>query len=78
MSGATSSKTCELKVEGMMCGSCEWAVESAMGREKGFVSARVSHGNGKAIVKYDPSQTSPQMLAKAVTERSGYKAATME
>lgn len=65
---------CTLKVTGMTCGGCESAVKLAAKRVDGVKSVTASAKSGTADVTYDPSKTSPEAIAKAVTANSGFKA----
>jgi copper chaperone len=65
---------CILKVTGMTCGGCAAAVKSAAKKVDGVKEAVVSYDKGVAEVTYDPAKTTPQAIAQAVTERSGFKA----
>lgn len=65
---------CTLKVTGMTCGGCEAAVKMAAKRVDGVTSATASAKSGTAEVNYDPSKTSPDAIAKAVSTSSGFKA----
>lgn len=65
---------CTLKVTGMTCGGCEGAVKIAAKSVDGVKSATASHKTGTAEITYDPAKTSPDAIAKVVTEKSGFKA----
>lgn len=65
---------CKLKVTGMTCGGCEGAVKLAAKRVDGVKSVTASYKTGTAEVTFDPSKTSPDAIAKAVTDKSGFKA----
>jgi copper chaperone CopZ len=71
-----TSKTavCTLKITGMTCGGCAAAVKSAAKKVHGVKDAQVSYEQGRAEVTYDPARTTPDAIAKAVTERSGFTA----
>ena len=40
----------------------------------GVSDAKVSYKKGVAEVTYDPAKTSPAAIAKAITQKSGFKA----
>lgn len=63
-----------LSVTGMTCGGCEVAVRMAAQKVNGVKEAIVSYEKRTAEVIYDPLKTTPQAIAKAITERSGFKA----
>lgn len=65
---------CVLKVSGMTCGGCAAAVKSAAKKVDGVKDATVSHKEGRAEVSYDPSKTTPDAIARAISEKSGFKA----
>lgn len=71
---AQKSAACTLKVTGMTCGGCAAAVKSAAKKVDGVKGANVSYEKGLAEVTYDPEKTTPAAIAKAVTEKSGFKA----
>lgn len=66
-------QVCVLKVEGMTCGGCEAAVKMAAKSVAGVKAVSASHQKGVAEVTYDPSRTTPEAIAKAITEKSGFK-----
>lgn len=71
---APAHQVCLLKVEGMTCGGCEAAVKAAAKKVEGVKDAKVSYEKGTAEVVYDPAKTTPEAIARAITERSGFKA----
>lgn len=70
--------TSVLSVKGMTCASCETATRLALERVPGVRSASASFERGEAVVEYDPAQTAPEALARAVTEKTGYEATPKE
>src|SRR5687767_15890164 len=58
----------------MDCASCVAHVERAMGAVAGVQSAQVSLARGRAVVRFDPSQTTPETIAAAATD-AGYPSA---
>lgn len=70
--GRTATVT--LKVEGMTCGGCEAAVKMAARKVEGVRQVVASYARGTAEVTYDPARTTPEAIAKAITEGSGFKA----
>ena len=60
-----------LRIEGMHCGNCVKNVTRALERTDGVQPKRVDIGT--ALVSYDPSRTSPDAVAAAVTD-AGYPA----
>jgi Cu+-exporting ATPase len=62
-----------LSIEGMSCASCAARIEKRLGKQPGVESASVNFATKVATVKYDPTTTRPEKLAKAVDD-IGYKA----
>jgi copper chaperone CopZ len=62
------------KVEGMTCAGCEAGVKLAAKAINGVQDAKASFKNGTAEITYDPTKTTPDAIAKIITERSGFKA----
>jgi len=62
-----------LRVTGMTCASCVARVERALRRAPGVVDAVVNLATEKVTVHYDPCETSPDDLVKAVRD-AGYEA----
>ncbi len=67
-------KVCVLKVSGMSCSACAKTVEKEAKKINGVKSAKVSQPNGQAEITYDPAKTSPEAIAKRITDKSGFKA----
>ena len=65
--------TATLKVTGMSCEHCVRTVTNALQSTTGVRDAKVDLKAGKAVVDYDESQTTPGVLANAVTDE-GYTA----
>lgn len=70
----SAEKRVTLTVEGMTCGGCAAAVKMAAEKVEGVKSAKVSHEKGTVDVTYDPEKTTPEAIAKAITENTGFKA----
>jgi copper chaperone len=68
------ASTCTLKVAAMTCRGCAAAVESAANAVDGVKETAVSYDEGLATVTYDPAKTSPEAIARAIAERSGFNA----
>jgi Cu2+-exporting ATPase len=69
-------ETIVLKVSGdrlMRCEGCQNAVQSALNRVPGVLSAEASHRTQDIRVSYDPGRTSPGDM-KAALLRAGYRA----
>lgn len=69
-----AGQVCLLKVSGMSCGACEAQVEKAAKKIDGVTSAKASQPKGTAEITYDPAKTTPEAIAKAITDKTGFKA----
>jgi copper chaperone CopZ len=69
-----STRTCTFKVSGMTCAGCGAAVRMAARSVDGVSGVEVSYAKGIAEVTYDPHKTTPVAIAKAITDKSGFKA----
>ncbi len=69
-----AEKRVTLKVEGMTCSGCAAAVKMTAEKVDGVKKAEVSYEKGTAEVTYDPEKTTPEAIAKAITQNSGFKA----
>lgn len=70
---AEATKVCTMKVTGMTCSGCEAAVKIAAKRVDGVKDVKVSYAKGTAEVTYDSAKTSPDAIAKAIAQKTGYK-----
>src|SRR6186713_1685010 len=66
-----NSQEAALSVEGMHCASCVAHVQKAARKIPGVQNIDVNLARGRAVVRFDPSQTDPKNIAQAVTE-AGY------
>ena len=69
-----ATKVCTLKISGMTCAGCEAAVKIAAKSVDGVKEVKASYDKANADVTYDPSKTSPEAIAKVITNKSGFKA----
>lgn len=69
-----ATQVCTLKVSGMTCAGCEAAVRMAARSVEGVTDVKASYAKGNAEVTYDPSKTTPSAIAKVITDKSGFKA----
>lgn len=69
-----ATKVCTLKVTGMTCAGCEVAVKIAAKKIDGVTDVTVSYDRAAADVTYNPAKTTPQAIAKIITEKTGFKA----
>lgn len=67
-------QTCTLKVSGMFCGACAKTVEQTAKKITGVIAVTASQPKGVAEIRYDPAKTSPAAIAKAITQRTPFKA----
>lgn len=58
-------------VTGMSCASCAARIDKTLNHQPGVEKASVNYASGMATVEYDPSQSSPEALQKAV-QAAGY------
>ncbi len=72
-----AAQTSTLKVSGMACGACAATVEKAVKKLDGVTAAVVSQPKGTAEITFDPTKTSPESLAKAINEKTAFKAELM-
>ena len=71
--GTANVKSLEVKIEGMHCTGCASTIQALLKHEAGVKSANVSFDKGTASVFYDPKETDPERLKKAI-EIAGYRA----
>ncbi|KAF2155252.1 heavy metal translocatin [Myriangium duriaei CBS 260.36] len=67
--GSQHMATTTLKVEGMTCGACTSAVESAFKDVEGVGSVSVSLVMERAVVVHDPNKMSPESVREAIEDR---------
>lgn len=71
--GNTPVKSLEVKIEGMHCDGCASTVQALLSHEVGIKSASVSFAKGSATVLYDPKETDPAKVTRAI-EKAGFRA----
>lgn len=69
MASATHMATTTLRVEGMTCGACTSAVESAFKDIDGAGSVSVSLIMGRAVVQHDPQKLPPELVKDMIEDR---------
>ncbi|XP_030224112.1 copper-transporting ATPase 1 [Gadus morhua] len=62
------SRTVEVRIEGMTCGSCVRSIEGTLSQRSGVRSARVSLAEHRGTFEYDPLLTGPEDLREAVED----------
>lgn len=70
---SVATKEAAFEVDGMHCATCPLTVKTAAESVVGVRSARADMDAKRAWVTYDPSKTTPQTIAAAITE-AGYPA----
>lgn len=70
--GHKTMEKATLRLEGMSCASCAAAIERALGKADGVLSAAVNFATDTAVVEYDSTVTGPGNLARVV-ESVGYE-----
>jgi copper chaperone CopZ len=63
-----------LKVSGMSCSACAKTVEKEAKKIDGVKAAKVSQPKGEAEITYDPAKTSPEAIAKRISDKTPFKA----
>ncbi|MEN8134095.1 MAG: heavy metal translocating P-type ATPase [Thermodesulfobacteriota bacterium] len=58
-------------ISGIRCAACIWLIESILGKRTGIEEATVNYGTHRGRVRFDPAQTSPSLIFKAIS-RLGY------
>ncbi len=66
VSAQAEEKKATIKVDGMMCGSCESAVKKAVTKVDGVKGAEVDHGASQAVVTYDPAKVDQAKIEEAI------------
>ncbi len=69
----TTDKSVALKVSGMSCGACAKTVEKEARKIAGVKTAKISQPKGEAVITYDPARTSPEAIAKRISDKTGFK-----
>ncbi|HVL67641.1 MAG TPA: heavy metal-associated domain-containing protein [Vicinamibacterales bacterium] len=69
--------TAALKVTGMSCEVCAERVEKVAKAIEGVTRARVDQPKGTAEITYDPDKTSPEAVARTITEKTPFKATVL-
>lgn len=62
----------EFQIKGMTCSGCEGHVKHAVNQLEGVIEASASYKDGKAVISYDASKTSPEKIKEAINS-TGYK-----
>ena len=70
----TAPRQCVIDIADMACSSCAATVQKALLKMDGVKTAEVSQPAGTASVTYDSTTTNPDVLAKAITKKTGFSA----
>ena len=65
---AGGNRTATLDVTNMDCAVCPITVRKALEKVPGVGSAKVDLKTHRAVVAFDPSKTTPELLTKATTD----------
>ena len=65
---AADSATTQLDIKGMDCASCPLTVKVALKKVSGVTGVEVDYASHSAKVRYDPTKTQADILAKTVTD----------
>ena len=68
---ASATKTTVLSVPGLNCGSCVATVGEVLNKIDGVADIQANPNTQEATVTYDPAKTTPEALAKAITDYEG-------
>jgi periplasmic mercuric ion binding protein len=74
---ATGNRTATLDVSNMDCAVCPITVRKALEKVPGVDSAKVDFKTHRAVVAFDPSRTTPELLMKA-TGDAGFPSAVKQ
>lgn len=73
-----ASDVCTLKVQGMACSACAARVTKEALKIDGVKAAKVDQSKGTAEITFDAKKTSPPAIAKAITDKTSFKAEVAE
>ncbi len=62
-----------LNVPDMFCGGCEVGVKVAANKVDGVKAVKTDSDKRTAVVTFDPSKTSAEAIASAITKNAGFK-----
>jgi copper chaperone CopZ len=66
--------TSTLKVKGMACSACAARVQKEALKVDGVTSAKVDQPKGTAEITFDPTKTTPEAVAAAISKHTPFKA----
>uniref|UniRef100_A0A8C7EBI2 Copper-transporting ATPase 2 n=1 Tax=Nothoprocta perdicaria TaxID=30464 RepID=A0A8C7EBI2_NOTPE len=76
-SSSAQTHTVAVNVQGMTCHSCVQSIEGRISTVKGIVSIKASLEQNNAVIKYVPSETSPEQICLEIQEM-GFEASVAE
>jgi len=59
-------QTAEFKIEGMTCTACQEHIKSEVDKVNGIISSDASYKKGNALVQFDSTKTTVQVIKKAI------------
>ncbi|KXN84236.1 putative copper-transporting ATPase HMA5 [Leucoagaricus sp. SymC.cos] len=65
---SSNSEKCELRIEGMTCGSCIEAIEGMLRPQPGIHSIKVALLAERGVIEYDPSQWTVPKLIEEISD----------
>ncbi|KAJ7091378.1 Cu-transporting P-type ATPase [Mycena belliarum] len=68
MDKGPSSEKCDLRIEGMTCGSCVEAIEGMLREQPGIHSIKVALLAERGVVEYDPQTWDPEKLISEISD----------
>jgi copper chaperone CopZ len=70
----TRGEIASIRVLDMTCEACVPSVKSAAKKLDGVLDIAVSYKDGLATAAYDPAKVTPDQIARAIAEQSGFRA----
>ncbi|KAI0046725.1 heavy metal translocatin [Auriscalpium vulgare] len=67
-SKSSEPEKCELRIEGMTCGSCVESIEGMLRDQPGIVSVKVALLAERGVVEYDPNTWTPDKLMSEISD----------
>ncbi|KAJ7898444.1 Cu-transporting P-type ATPase [Mycena leptocephala] len=64
----STSEKCDLRIEGMTCGSCVEAIEGMLREQPGIQSVKVALLAERGVVEYDPNSWDPEKIISEMSD----------
>ncbi|KAJ7898446.1 E1-E2 ATPase-domain-containing protein [Mycena leptocephala] len=64
----STSEKCDLRIEGMTCGSCVEAIEGMLREQPGIQSVKVALLAERGVVEYDPNSWDPEKIISEISD----------